>query len=214
MKKPPPMQGSREINKITIVTPNQLRGLRVVGQTRSRRNVAYSSKTTAFVFVSSALIIGHAGQREIWRFSAGSVGVTSALFIRSVYGIEDFSDQRVKESCYRHLFGMLLVGIIIYGLMEIFGHYSVQGVGCATVQDILMGTNLPLYLLVLLFALKLLATSVTLGSGASGGVFSPLLFLGATSALYGSFFAEDAKIRVRKRMGFGVVARHFSPFRA
>ena len=36
-------------------------------------------------------------------------------------------------------------------------------------------------MLVLLFAAKLLATSLTLGSGASGGVFSPALFLGATS---------------------------------
>jgi CIC family chloride channel protein len=37
-----------------------------------------------------------------------------------------------------------------------------------------------LYLLVLLFALKLIATSLTLGSGASRGIFSPALFLGAT----------------------------------
>ena len=36
------------------------------------------------------------------------------------------------------------------------------------------------WLLLLLFALKLFATSLTLGSGASGGVFSPALFLGAT----------------------------------
>jgi CIC family chloride channel protein len=35
-------------------------------------------------------------------------------------------------------------------------------------------------LLALLFALKLLATSVSLGSGASGGIFSPSLYLGAT----------------------------------
>jgi CIC family chloride channel protein len=32
----------------------------------------------------------------------------------------------------------------------------------------------------LLFGMKLLATSLTLGSGASGGVFSPALFIGAT----------------------------------
>ncbi|MCB2143277.1 MAG: chloride channel protein, partial [Rhodobacteraceae bacterium] len=33
--------------------------------------------------------------------------------------------------------------------------------------------------LFLLFLLKMLATSVSLGSGASGGIFSPSLFLGA-----------------------------------
>ena len=35
-------------------------------------------------------------------------------------------------------------------------------------------------LLLLLFLLKLFATSLTLGSGASGGIFSPSLYLGAT----------------------------------
>ena len=35
-------------------------------------------------------------------------------------------------------------------------------------------------LLALLFGLKLLATTVSLGSGASGGIFSPSLYLGAT----------------------------------
>jgi CIC family chloride channel protein len=39
----------------------------------------------------------------------------------------------------------------------------------------------PTYFLILLFVAKLLATSLTLGSGASGGVFSPALFLGATA---------------------------------
>jgi len=39
-------------------------------------------------------------------------------------------------------------------------------------------TQLPL--LLLLFALKLLSTSLTLGSGASGGIFSPGLFMGVT----------------------------------
>jgi len=60
------------------------------------------------------------------------------------------------------------------------GHYYVQGVGYATVQDVLESTLTDPYFLLLLFFAKLLATSLTLGSGASGGVFSPSLFLGAT----------------------------------
>ena len=35
-------------------------------------------------------------------------------------------------------------------------------------------------LLALLFVLKLLATTISLGCGASGGIFSPSLYLGAT----------------------------------
>jgi CIC family chloride channel protein len=109
------------------------------------------------------------------------LGPVSALFIKSIYGCEDFFEKRVGGSYYRqHLLGMFLVGLMIYGLMATCGHYYVQGVGYATVQDVLSGTKLSIGLLLLLFVLKLLATSLTLGSGASGGIFSPSLFLGAT----------------------------------
>ncbi|MGI8438432.1 MAG: chloride channel protein, partial [Chthoniobacterales bacterium] len=60
------------------------------------------------------------------------------------------------------------------------GYYHIEGVGYATIQGVLAGTLNSFWLLLLLFALKLFATSLTLGSGASGGVFSPALFLGAT----------------------------------
>jgi CIC family chloride channel protein len=75
---------------------------------------------------------------------------------------------------------MLAVGAMMYAMLALFGHYYIEGVGYATIQDILSGCQFPLYLLVLLFALKLIATSLTLGSGASGGIFSSALFLGAT----------------------------------
>jgi CIC family chloride channel protein len=78
------------------------------------------------------------------------------------------------------MIGMLLIGIILYLLMARFGHYYIEGVGYATVQDVLTGTLLQPDLLFFLFLLKLFATSLTLGSGASGGIFSPSLYLGAT----------------------------------
>jgi CIC family chloride channel protein len=109
-------------------------------------------------------------------------GLVSALFIRSIYGAEEFFEKHVKGGYYvQHVIGMLLVGSLMYAMMYRFGHYYIQGVGYATIQEILSGVRVPLYLLLLLFAAKLLATSLTLGSGASGGVFSPALFLGATS---------------------------------
>lgn len=80
----------------------------------------------------------------------------------------------------RHVLGMLLVGVIMYVMMRATGHYYIEGVGYATVQDVLSGAGNGIYLLLLLFVLKLFVTSVTLGSGASGGIFSPALFLGAT----------------------------------
>jgi CIC family chloride channel protein len=109
------------------------------------------------------------------------LGVASSIFIKSIYGFEDFFDKRIRGSYYlRHMIGMFLIGIILYILMVRVGHYYIEGVGYATVQDVLTGTLLQPELLLFLFLLKLLATSLTLGSGASGGIFSPSLYLGAT----------------------------------
>uniref|UniRef100_UPI0038B28527 chloride channel protein n=1 Tax=Geomesophilobacter sediminis TaxID=2798584 RepID=UPI0038B28527 len=74
----------------------------------------------------------------------------------------------------------MLLGLVLYLLFRTTGHYHIEGVGYATIQDVLLGTMPQAGFLILLFALKLLATSLSLGSGASGGVFSPALFLGAT----------------------------------
>jgi CIC family chloride channel protein len=85
---------------------------------------------------------------------------------------------------------MLLVGVLIYGLMIEAGHYYVEGVGYSTIQatltDKLAGGGL---MLLLLFVCKLVATSISLGSGSSGGIFSPSLFMGAT---LGAAFASLA----------------------
>ena len=115
------------------------------------------------------------------------MAVVSALFIRALYGAEDLFEHRIPKREYlRHVIGMLGVGILAASFMRIAGHYYVEGVGYATIFDILSGTLDGAGLLLILFAAKLLATSLTLGSGASGGVFSPSLFMGATlGAAYG-----------------------------
>ncbi|HTW65687.1 MAG TPA: chloride channel protein [Bryobacteraceae bacterium] len=109
------------------------------------------------------------------------MGLVSALFIHSLYGFEKFFETRVKGGYYvQHGLGMLAVGVTMFAMLAWFGHYYVEGVGYATIQDILTGHETSLFLLLLLFVLKLAVTSLTLGSGASGGIFSPALFLGAT----------------------------------
>ena len=86
---------------------------------------------------------------------------------------------------------MSLVGFLVYMSMALFGHYYIEGIGYSTIQEILTGMHLPIYLLITLFILKLLATSLTLGSGVSGGIFSPSLFLGATlGGAYGLVLAR------------------------
>jgi chloride channel protein, CIC family len=69
---------------------------------------------------------------------------------------------------------------VIYALLRGAGHYFVEGVGYSTIQAILTGSIDVPALLLLLFVAKLAATSISLGAGASGGIFSPSLFMGAT----------------------------------
>ncbi|MCE5327662.1 MAG: chloride channel protein [Planctomycetaceae bacterium] len=116
-----------------------------------------------------------------------AAGVLSALFIKSIYRFEDLFERRVPGSYYvRHALGMLLVGVMMYAFLVASGHYYIEGVGYATIQDVLGGASLSVPFLLILLTAKLVTTSLTLGSGASGGVFSPSLFMGAClGAAYG-----------------------------
>lgn len=70
------------------------------------------------------------------------------------------------------------------------GHYYIEGVGYSTIQAILTDDLSMPALLPLLFAAKLYGTWTTLGSGGSGGIFSPSLFMGATmGAAFGMLIA-------------------------
>jgi len=68
--------------------------------------------------------------------------------------------------------GGLLVGIIAIWTPQ------VMGVGYDYINQVLTGDYV-VWLLLILIVLKLFATSFTLGSGASGGIMSPCLFMGA-----------------------------------
>jgi CIC family chloride channel protein len=162
-------------------------------------------ETTYFHLTNPAALLAYAALGAI-------TGLVSALFISSIYGFQHFFEHRIKGGYYvQHAAGMLAVGIMLYVFMVCFGHYYVEGVGYATIQDVLASVQFPLYLLILLFVAKLLATSLTLGSGASGGIFSPALFLGATAgaaygvALHRLFPALDIAVPAFAVVGMGGV---------
>ena len=113
-------------------------------------------------------------------------GVWAAAFIRGLHLAEDLFE-RIKSSYLRHILGMAMVGVLMYLLFLTLGQYYVDGVGYATVQAVLAGQMSTFWLLGLLSVCKALATSLSLGSGSSGGIFSPSLFMGAT--LGGGFAA-------------------------
>lgn len=113
-------------------------------------------------------------------------GFAAAGFIQGLHLAEDLFD-RIKSRYLRHMLGMLMLGVLMYVLFRTLGQYFVDGVGYATVQAILTGQISTFWLLGVLAICKLFATSLSLGSGSSGGIFSPSLFMGA--ALGGAFAA-------------------------
>lgn len=107
------------------------------------------------------------------------VGVAAAGFVRGLHIVEDLFDE-IPWPYFRHILGMFGVGLLMVVLFHVFGQYYVDGVGYATIESILTGGTSVWWLLGLLFICKMAATSLSLGSGSSGGIFSPSLFMGAT----------------------------------
>jgi CIC family chloride channel protein len=116
--------------------------------------------------------------------------VAAAAFIRGLHLLEDGFD-RIPGRYVRHMVGMLLVGILMYAFWFTKGHYFIEGVGYASIQAILYNQIPGAGLLLILMVSKLLATSISLGSGSSGGIFSPSLFMGAS---LGAAFASIVQI--------------------
>ncbi len=116
-------------------------------------------------------------------------GVASWAFIRLLVVMEDNFPRLPGGAYVQNVVGMAAVGIMMVVLTRAFGHSYIDGVGYGVIQSVLNDQMTAAGLLALLFCLKLLATTISLGCGASGGIFSPSLFLGAT---LGAAFAAVA----------------------
>lgn len=106
---------------------------------------------------------------------AGLAAIAAAVsvgFVRLLYKFEDiFRDWAISE------YIKPVIGGIGIGIMGIFLP-QVLGVGYEAITDVIHN-RADLMLVVVLLLMKVLATSLTLGSGGSGGVFAPSLFIGA-----------------------------------
>ena len=118
----------------------------------------------------------------IFYFILGAIcGIVSFLFIKTLYFSEDVFDNRFKFPEYlKPVIGGLLLGIIALAFPQI------MGVGYETISIALNGDMLWYIAFILIFT-KIIATSITLGSGGSGGIFAPSLFMGA---MLGYFFGS------------------------
>lgn len=106
-------------------------------------------------------------------------GLLSVLFIKTVYGMEDFFDKIAVPPIIKSIVGGLLVGSMGYLSLRVFGSYHVFGSGYDFLDLVLDNQITFLAVTLSLIVLKLLANSITLAAGGSGGIFAPSLFLGA-----------------------------------
>ena len=108
------------------------------------------------------------------------------LYIKTLYGMEDFFEKLKISPYLKAIIGGLLLGITGYLLFKTFGHYYIFGVGYSFITDTLLNKNITFLLVFLMIFLKIFANSITLGAGGSGGVFAPSLFMGiGTGAVIG-----------------------------
>jgi len=109
-------------------------------------------------------------------------GLVAILFIEVLYFLEDRFDSLRIHPLIKPALGGLMVGAVGLYLPQVFG-VGYEGIN-ACLQN-----QLGIWMALALVFAKVISTSLTLGSGGSGGIFAPSLFLGAmTGSLVGSFF--------------------------
>ena len=110
---------------------------------------------------------------------------TGVGFTRILYLIEDVCDWAWRGPGWlRPAAGGVLLGLLLLALPQLYG------VGYPVLQAGVAGSYAIGFLVVLLVG-KIVATSLTIGIGGSGGVFAPSLFIGA---MLGAAFGEAAGV--------------------
>ena len=102
------------------------------------------------------------------------IGGLAAGFIDLHVRIKDRIDALKLSRFVKLLLGGLVVGMIGMVFPQVFGN------GYDFMSDVLSG-HFTWYLLAALVIIKMVATSITLGSGMPGGLFAPCLFLGSVA---------------------------------
>ena len=99
-------------------------------------------------------------------------GVTAVIFMKSIMFTQDQFNKVPGPQWIRPGIAGFLVGLIALVFPQVLG------VGYDA-TDLALQSQFPLYLLVLLVVAKIMATSLSVGGGFGGGVFTPAIMLGA-----------------------------------
>ncbi len=108
----------------------------------------------------------------LYMFFGLIVGVLAVFYIKIFHRIKDEFNASPIHPLLKPVLGAFIIGVIGIFLPQIMGN------GYDFVEHALAGRIIfPIIALLVIF--KILATSITLGSGGSGGVFAPAIFIGA-----------------------------------
>lgn len=111
-------------------------------------------------------------------------GMCAFLLIEAFGRAENISERLSMWKPSKAIIG----GAVLVGLTLLVGSRMYLGLGLDTIDGVLKGKAVPWYA----FALKIVFTVVTLGFGGSGGVVTPIFFVGATSgSLFGTLAGLD-----------------------
>lgn len=113
----------------------------------------------------------------------GALGSVAVLFTRTLSFFEDLFEKIKIPPITKPALGGLLLGIVAFLYPQVLAD------GYETIK-LTLHNNMALALLIPLIFLKILATSLTLGSGSSGGIFAPSLFIGAMTGGAFGFLAQ------------------------
>lgn len=108
------------------------------------------------------------------------IGPVAVLYIKFFYKVKDKFESMNINPYFKPVIGAFLVGVIGIFLPQTMSD------GYEYIAEALKG-NMVFSIMFLLIFLKILSTSITLGSGGAGGMFAPALFVGAmTGGAFGT----------------------------
>ncbi|WP_456452717.1 chloride channel protein [Hydrogenimonas sp.] len=126
-------------------------------------------------------------------------GIVSDVVVSAVNGAHKLL-KRVPAHPYLVAFGG---GLVLVALAKVFGTQYL-GLGLDTIKEVLTPhAYTPVDISWYAFLLKTLFTSVTLAAGGSGGIITPLFYIGATSgAAFGDLVGSGSHITLFAALGF------------
>jgi chloride channel protein, CIC family len=129
-------------------------------------------------FAVPAYELRHPAELLTYVLLGGVAACVGVVYVRLLNATEELSERWRFPNWLKPALGGLIVGGIAFA-----GRPEVMGVGYETLGSALSGAAPVIWLCFALTALKILATTATVGSGGQGGLFAPALFIGAMLGL-------------------------------